>query len=688
MGDVDDILRAAMAPAKPPVRSVSHADVAASLLLPDGPQAGKPYVPGNDPVHACLIRELDCGWRSVVGVGAVQTGKSLALILVPLLRSAIHLRQAAVYAQPTKDKLHEAWAGKVLPSIDGAGLGSWLPSEGQGSRGGQTPKFIVFRDPANGYRAGMTYLIPGGGNREGAQASVTAPVVLVDECDSFDGAHKIELIGKRADSFGKRAVRIYTSTVKRDGEGDEPDKSIILGMYADSTASRLHFACPHCGEYQPLEWEQVVYDDADEETAAESARYTCAKCAVGWTDAERLKALLTWRLVHAGQSVDPGGVVLGVAPKTSAFGLLWTALDSSLRSLPVLCQDHLRAARAVARGDHGPMRSFWRDQLCRAYRGDLQDEEGAKMAWPTKLRLETLSHRSDLILAVDEHEKDGDSVHLCVRPPWVEFVTVGVDVQRGTVKGAPGRLYFVAIGRGQGRGAILGYGTVVASAPGTHPTEPELHNALERLDGVLSEWECPVVRRGVDVGDRQDELLRWIGPRMSRWWPVKGSRELRATESIDLPGWLYGRRQDKGWLLWMVDVDSVRRVVHGELIGDQGKPGSMQMPPNLVRNDALIKHLCGTAEFMPGKWSQREADRKHHPEWQKRVDYLDALTYARALAYQYEHRPVRRAALKQSEDDDSGGLVARPSPLVAQRVAPRQHGFQRRSSIGEARRWR
>lgn len=631
----------AMLPARPPARAITHREVAASLLLPDGPQAGKPYVPDMDPVHACMIQELDRGWRAIVGVGAVQTGKSLLLILVPLIRSAIHLRQACVYAQPTKDKLHEAWSGKVLPSIDGAGLGQWLPREGQGSRGGQTPKFIIFRDPVTGYRAGLTYLIPGGGTREGAQASVTVPTVLVDEIDSFEDAHRIELIGKRADSFGGRAVRIYTSTVKRDGVGDEKDRSIILDKYADSTRSRLHYACPHCGAYQPLEWEHVTYDTEDEEAAAVTARYTCAACAVQWTEDDRRRALRTWRLVHAGQSACPDGTVVGQGEKTSTFGFLWSALDSSLRSLPVLCQDHLRAARALDRGDHGLLRSFWRDQLCRPYRGDRTDEDGSRMAWPTRGRLAAMSAGSDIELVTDDKEQDGDSVHLCSLPSWVESVHVGVDVQQGTVRGAPGRLYFVCLGRGGGRSLLAGWGTIIASEPGTHPTEAELHAALDRLDGILRSWGAPIARRGVDVGDRQDELTRWLLPRRDRWWPVKGSREIKATEPADLPGWLYVRAQDKGWSLWLVSVDEVRRIVHGELVAESGRAGSCALTRGLDRNSALVRHLCATAEISPGKWSEREKDRAHHPEWQRRHDYLDALVYARALAYQFEHRPKK-----------------------------------------------
>jgi hypothetical protein len=638
VGD-EALLKRALRVAEPPAAAVSHQATASGLLLPDGPRQGRPYRWADDPVHRHVLTELDAGrWDSFALVGAVQTGKSLVAVLVPMLRQLVHQRRAVVYSQPTKAKIHEAWAGKVLPSIQGAGLGGWLPTDGQGARGGQTPSFVVCRDPETRARAGMLYLIPGGGASEGAQAAVSAPTVLVDEVDSFPSAHRVALVCKRADSFRSKAVRIMTSTVKKDGEPGATDGSIILGLYADSSRSRLWFRCPHCGHWQTLDWERVTYDPADESSAADSARITCEGCTVVLTEDDRQRMLTESRLVHHTQTVGPDGAILGAEPRTRRLGLLWTALDSTLRDLPTLAIEHWRATQALARGDHGLMRSFVRDQLCRPYRGDVVADD--KPSILTRARIAALSEASIIHLDVNRTEEDGDSWHLSHVPEWVESMTVGVDVQRGGGR-APGRLYFLIFGRGGGRGSVIGWGSVVAAPAGREPTEEELHAALDRLQEGLDNWapSAPFVRKGIDVGDRQDELMRWI--KLHRdWWPVKGAGELKAMAG-DHAGWIYRRDQD-GFRLYLIEGATVRGRAQAEIMAG-AVVGGIAMPHGIKRESALTRHLCGTVEYAPGKWSTTKKDAVHHPEWQSRIDYLDCLTYARALAYDWEHKPQTAA---------------------------------------------
>jgi phage terminase large subunit GpA-like protein len=638
------LLRRVLAVVRPPSRDVTHAEVATRLLLPDGPRQGKPYRWREDPVSATVIAELDQEqWDSFVLVGAVQTGKSLMGILVPATRQLIHHRRAVVYAQPTQAKLHEAWTGKMVPSIQGAGLGAWLPRDGQGSRGGQTPRFVVFREPETQARAGMLYLIHGGGASEGAQAAVSAPTVLVDEVDSFKNAHRVALIGKRADSFGSKAVRVYASTVKADGEPGTEEGSILLGMYQDSTASRLHFACPHCRKWGPLEWECVSYDPEDEATAAETVTMACPQCGAVIGEDQRQEMLADHRLVHHGQTVSDAGEVLGAVPRTRRFGLLWSALDSSLRDLPTLAIEHYRATRSMDRGDHGAMRSFYRDQLCRPYTDDVLDEDGQTVI-PTRTRLAALSQASTMQADADQWEEDGDSWHYAHIPEWIEFLTIGADVQAGGER-APGRVYFVAYGRGGARGAIVGHGTLICAPPGRQPTVAELHATLDRLNVRIAEWapSAPIVWRGVDTGDQTDELLRWLSSH-KEWFALKGTSAIKPQPG-DRPGWIY-RRPQKQYVLRLVETDSVLRVLHGELLTRDGD-GSCLLPHGLDQQSALIRHLCASVEYEPGKWSKGAKDRKHHPEWQRRNDYADAAVYARALAYEWQTRPTKPRARRK-----------------------------------------
>jgi len=178
----------------PPPRPIPHAEFCRTVAIPDGPLRGTRYNPPADAAHACIAEAFKDGrWQRIVAVGAVQTGKSLSTILVPVLRHLTVLRQPVVYSLPTADKLYEGWGGKLQPSIIDSGYAQWLPDKGQGARGSQTPKFVVFRDPRTRSRAGTMYLIPGGGLKEGGKSAVTAKLVCIDEVDSFRDRHSVEL---------------------------------------------------------------------------------------------------------------------------------------------------------------------------------------------------------------------------------------------------------------------------------------------------------------------------------------------------------------------------------------------------------------------------------------------------------------------------------------------------------------
>ena len=584
---VESVSTQARKVARPPVAPITYQRFAGTIKIPDGPLAGTRYDPSLDPAHACLSREMAAGWQRIVAVGAVQTGKSLATILVPLLRSLVLLRQPCVYSQPTLTKIQEGWAGKLAPSIRESGYGEWLPQSGQGARGGQTPKFVTFRDPVTGARSGTLYLIAGGGSSESAQSAVTAAVIAVDEVDSFQSRHRVELILKRADSYGSKALRILTSTVKSDDSAGD-NASIILGFYRESTASRLHFRCPHCEKFQALEWERVTYEDENEPQAIATARYSCAHCAVAWTEDDRLRALRDWRCVHAGQSVDVTGSIIGEHPKTVAFGLLWTALDSSLRQIGQLAAEHWRAKRSLIQGDHGPMRSFVRDQLCQAY------QEPAPVGEITNAGLAIVSARSDY---------DKRTV-----PQWVHNLSVGVDVQGD-------RHYWLVVGFGDDdRAAIIdwGYEMLVPTGELRQPNPADRRRLLHEMEIKFTRgWQieggdtrmAPIAgQRGIDVGYVTDEIVGWLRG-VHGWRAIKGAGKdhIKLGKFLDLPPEAKSFvevRQPDGWPIPLIHMqnDNVLRWCHSALLRDPYTPASMMLPRNLKSSDALLLHLSAEVE--------------------------------------------------------------------------------------------
>lgn len=617
----------------PPEAPMSHAEFCKTLTIPEGPYRGRRYNPDTDPVHAVLCREITKGtWQRIVGVGAVQTGKSLALIQVPMLRHLTLLREPVVYSQPTLTKLHEAWAGKLGPNIRDSGYGGWLPTEGQGSKGSQTPKFVTYRDPITRARAGTQYMIPGGGSSEAAQAGVTGRLVAVDEIDSFPDRHRVELVAKRADSYGPQALRIYTSTVKRDEE-EGPDASIILALYTESTASRLWFQCPACNHWQTMEWERISYTADNEPAAIATARYACAGCAMAWTEDDRQRALRSWRLVHKGQTVDQAtGTVVGLAPETVAFGLLWTALDSSLRSMGQLAAEHWRASRSLLLGDHGPMRSFVRDQLCQRYHEPEPEGE------ITAAGLARCSDRS--------------TINKRTVPAWARFLVLTQDVQGD-------RHYWLLVAHGEGdRWGVVdwGYEYLTPEHSKRAPTPEDRRRVLDIVrDLGLSGWQVEggedrmyPVSQGVDGGYLMDEIAAWVqGEPSWKFLRGVGRDEIKHSDKgMDRPlpkeitkmNTIQCRRPE-GWRIywWKVNGDYFRRAAHSALLRDADQVASGMVPRGLRANADLLLHLSGEV------WDAGDVGKKGYwREVRKRHDYLDCLVYNLALALLHRHMPDSR----------------------------------------------
>ena len=286
------------------------------------------------------------------------------------------------------------------------------------------------------------------------------------------------------------------------------------------------------------------------------------------------------------------------------------------------------------------MRSFFQDYLARPYVGDRAIEDGL----PNQITRTYLASRSDASHygpARGATLEESDSTHAADCPPEVEWLTAAVDVQRGGQR-APGRLYYVATGwDAQGRSFDLAWGHLILAPVGTQPNTAELHAGLDRMHALLAslaqEYGRPLARRGVDVGDRQDELRLWL-IKHPEWWPVKGmassmKADQKQSRLFDMGGTICRReiteRAGRWWLYW-IDTPNCRREAQSAFRVPAMKPGAAHLPVGLSNNDTIVRHYCGTAEIPShaggSRWSEKDADRKHHPEWQRRVDYLDCRT--------------------------------------------------------------
>lgn len=644
-------------------RVVGYREFAGTLRHYAGPAKGQIYDPDSDPMQRYLIEQFDSGfWKRIfVNAPPQHGGKTIVGILVPALRNAISARLPVGYGLPTLADLDKAWAEKLKPALEGSGYGDHLPKSGPGARGGRGHT-LEFHDPVTKEREGMLVFLAGGGYGS------TVSAALIDEIDQFrtaDGAPlwgAIDDIFSRANAYGPRALRVGVGTVEHD---EQP--VILVLVFEQGTGTVPWPRCPHCGAWVNTCWQTHVKADwSSLESAADTVRIVCPENGCLWTETDRQIAIRSMRFPHKGQIVDARGEIVGAPPRTDTLGLWWESIHSPHSNLVELASDYYRAkARLAASGgvDHGLMRKFRRYRECKTYTADKNDE-GLPLRL-TRGYLVARSAASTYAIATHKREEAGDSLHVANLPTQGEhpaFLIPTIDVQRGG-RDAPGRLYIIMRGWDHAlRSWDLAWGHVVAAPIGRWPTAEELHRALTRADqlvnGLAIEYGLPIVRRGVDVGDRPDDLLPWIMGHRD-WRAIKGAdTRLQVKEREDIPDVIYRREQTyegRRYNLWQVSVSAVRKDFQGAYLVPPGRPSAAHVPQGLAVLDTLVSHYCATAEIPDGKggtrWSTDAKDRKHHDEWQRRRDLLDCGVYGRALAIEYLKQQERVGSAPAAPDD-------------------------------------
>jgi hypothetical protein len=591
--------------------------------------------------------------RRFLTMKPTQDGGTLVTQCIPQLYVTTQLGDPVVAGFPDMSLAGKQWRSKTRPLIVDSGLISILPTSGPGSEGNSNPIEVAL--------AGTSlHFMGAGASNEAAQAMITGRVLPRDEFDSID-PHNATLMEGRLDSYGHDALILDNSTLKHD-----IDTPFTKAM-SESTDYHIETGCVHCNRFVWWDWEKHIRIDKSNISAArDQIHLECPHCHQAITDLHRIQMdmhrLDNTRLVGRHQYIDEHGQVQGQLAETLSWGLTWTALDSPRVMLSYLAVKYFEAHQAVQLGVHDKMRRFYRDRLCRFYTGDLLSDEDGTPTFITRNHLVSISAASNYGIRLRQKDDAGDSINLTDKPEGPAFLVAACDVQRGGKK-APPRIYFeIEAADFHQTTWTVGWGHVVLCPAGRQASEAELHAGLTRMadlcDTVAQTLGLPLVKRGVDVGDQQDEVRAWLKKRRG-WWAIKGASNNRPTDNgFDIAGWIYRREQhDKDgtpWFLYFPDEDARRAAQDGFLM-EPGKHGAAYLPKGLDAGMALIRHLCATIEIPDGKggkrWSAKEPDRKFHPEWSYRHDFLDTRTYARAMIYAHVRgtqgptRPRRQAGV-------------------------------------------
>ncbi len=123
----------------------------------------------------------------------------------------------------------------------------------------------------------------------GRLKSTSVKTLIADELDEFaanfvGGDDPVAMLDGRTTAFPGTSKRLYISTPQTAG------LSRIEALFMKSDQRRYHVPCPHCNEFQPLEWSGLIW-------GGESVEYACREC--GEMISERYKT----RMIAAGRWV-------------------------------------------------------------------------------------------------------------------------------------------------------------------------------------------------------------------------------------------------------------------------------------------------------------------------------------------------------------------------------------------------
>lgn len=201
--------------------------------------------------QAIMDAICDMSIQKVVVMSAAQIGKTDALILNPIGYYMHYDPSPIMVLQPTIQMAETFSKDRLSPMLRG------------------TP---VLRDKVNdkSRSSGNTILqkiFPGGhvtmvgANSPSSLASRPIRILLADEIDRYPATAGNEgdpllLAGKRLTTFwNKKEVCVSTPTIK--------GLSRIEVEFEHSTKEEWNVPCPHCGQYSPLEWANIIFDKAD-----------------------------------------------------------------------------------------------------------------------------------------------------------------------------------------------------------------------------------------------------------------------------------------------------------------------------------------------------------------------------------------------------------------------------------------
>lgn len=475
--------------------------------------------------------------------------------------------------------------------------------------------------PARSRDSGNTTLLkewPGGvaiisgANSAAGLRSMPARYLFCDEIDAYplelEGeGDPIKLAEARTATFPRRKMLLVST----------PTIETLSRIWREWTASdqrHYHVPCPHCGERQVLEWDNLRWP----EHHPEQALYHCSGCGAGIPEHQKTSMLANghWIPTYPERSV-PGFHVNGLYTPIG-LGLSWA-------------------------------------ELAREWEEVKHDAARAKTFRNIRLGLcvSDPSERLDL----EELRDRAEPYALRTIPPGCLLLTAGVDVQKDR---------WAALVLGHGRNGVQWVIDYVEI-----PGDPARREDWSRVDDLLAQpilnsygFPLRVSTAAVDAGYLTDDVLHYTRTRRGRnVIAIKGSATpnrpiLGRPSKVDLRR--SGTPIKGGAELWQVGVDTAKAELFARLAGDRQRvlPGErlVHFPTGL--DESFYSQL--TAEV----W---DPSRRRWVKVRPRNEALDTWCYALAAAHHpglrvHTWREPQWARLEAALEPPRGDLVSAPVP--------------------------
>lgn len=529
-----------------------------------GAEHGK-YRTSRTPYARAVMRYLSPGHpcRRVVAMVASQTMKTQ--VGINWLMGSIHVAPGNMLVLEPSLNLAKRVSGRIAKTID----------EVEPVRERVAP--VRSRDSRNTidmkeFDGGTLYITTAGSAAN--LAEVPARYVYGDEVDRWDASvdgegDPVKLAEARATTFGRNAKFYYSSSPTIEGA------SRIAALYEQSDQEHFEVPCPHCGEYQILEWENLWYADD-----CGRAAYVCQEC--GTQIEEQAKTAM----------LEAGRWVASAVGDGETIGVQLSALYSPLGwvSWAQLAKEYVAAKKALEKGDSEPMQVFYNTRLARVWdnvKERTRAEELRELAKKETFALRTV-------------------------PDNVLVLTAAVDTQDNRLE-----LQITGWGEGMERW-VLDYQAIHGDPATNEPWEvldEILKTPLRRDNGI----NMPIRAVAVDSGGHHtQDVYEFTRRRKYRMvFAVKGASKPGRPVVSGQPSKVdinhRGKIEKFGAELWMVGSDTAKDWLHSRWKLATG-PGSIHFSPDLpddyydqvCSEQRLVRYVKG---FRRTEWVKARGDR-------------------------------------------------------------------------------